>query len=111
MQAKVHRQVLRSAALAAITLGLAGCGGGEVEQAVDACAKAIADKLGSDRNYRIDRGDMAAKAKREGEDVVHIQSQIVFDAGLPREYTQMLDCKARFGAGSTPDVISLNFIW
>lgn len=90
---------------------LAGCGGGETGQAVKACADAVAEKLGADRSYRLDQDSMAAQAQRQ-DDVVHIRSPIVFDPGLTGEYTQTLDCKARFGEnGGTPDVISLNFIW
>jgi hypothetical protein len=97
--------------LCSSTLLLAACGGGQTDLAVEACADAIEEKFG-DRNFRIDRGDMAAKAKAEGEDIVHVQSSVVFDAGLPREYTQTFDCRARFAAGNDkPDVISLSFNW
>jgi hypothetical protein len=55
---------------------------------------------------------MTAKAKAEGEDVIHVQSEITFDPGLPRELKQVFDCKARFVAGKEmPDVISLTFTW
>jgi len=103
---------MRHLAWAALAAMLAGCGGGETDQAVQACVAAVAEKLGSDRNYRLDQADMAAKAEAQDDHVVHIRSPIVFDPGLPREYTQTLDCRARFGEdGGPPDVISLNFIW
>ena len=90
---------------------LAGCGPGETEQAVEACADAVAEKLGDERNYRLDRKAMAAAAEAT-DDVVHVKAPIVFDPDLPREYTQTVDCKARFAEGAdAPDVISLNFIW
>lgn len=91
---------------------LAGCGGGEVDQAVQACVAAVSDKLGADRNYQLDQAAMAEGADRQDDGVIHLRAPIVFDAGLPREYTQTVDCKARFtDASATPDIISLNFIW
>ena len=104
------QQIVRAAAVSAIAVLLSACGGSDTDRAVDVCAQAVEEKLGKDRNYRIDRGDMAAKAKAEEGDVVHVQSAVVFDPGLPREYTQTMDCRARL-SGETPTVISLTFTW
>lgn len=94
-----------------LLLLLVACGGSREDLAVTACEQAIAEKL-SDKNFRIDAAAMRQSAKPDGEDVIHIKSGIVFDPGLPREYAQTFDCKARFTAGkSTPDVISLSFTW
>ena len=106
----MQRPFVRVAAVSAIAVLLSACGGGDTDQAVEACAKAIQDKLGAERNYRIDRDDMAAKAVAEDGDIVHVQSSVVFDPGLPREYTQTMDCRARL-SDDTPTVISLTFTW
>lgn len=94
-------------AIAAAAL-LAACGGSESD-AVAACKAEIAGKV-EGRNYTLDEADMAAKATREGEDIVRIQSGITFDAGMPKEEKQTFDCRVRISdAGAT--VISLQFIW
>jgi len=103
--------ILLCSTVACSAVLLAACGGSQTELAVQACAGAVEEKLDG-RNFRIDRDDMAATAKQEGEDVIHVRSGIVFDPGLPREYKQTFDCKARIAPGSdTPDVISLAFNW
>lgn len=89
-------------------LGLTACSGPN-SAAVDACEKAIADKI-TDKTWQVDRGDMEAKAAKEGEDEIRIQSGITFDPGLPREVKQTFDCRVRVNAdGAT--VLSLSFIW
>ena len=90
---------------------LSACGGGREGLAVDACERAIAARI-TDKPFQIDRSAMAAAATREGEDVIRIQSPIVFDPGLPREETQTVDCRVRFTADKRePDVIALSFVW
>ncbi len=102
---------MRSLILASLALMLAACGGGREGKAAQACEAAIKARM-TDRSVALDVGDMTAKAKPEGEDVIHIQSEITFDPGLPRELKQVFDCKARFVAGKDlPDVISLTFTW
>lgn len=86
---------------------LAGCGG-RAEEAATACEMAVAERLG-DELYGIDRVALAASAQEEADDVVRLQSGIVFKPGLPGEYKQQLDCKVRFG--EEPDVISLTFYY
>jgi hypothetical protein len=88
---------------------LTGCGGGREDQAVEACAAAVSERL-ADKTFKLDRADMAAKSKAEGSDVFAIQSVVVFDAGLPSESRQTFDCRARL-AGDRASVISLNFNW
>jgi hypothetical protein len=92
----------------AAALLLTGCGGGQ-NQAVEACSAELAIKL-TGKSYVIDKADMAAKAKPEADDVVNITSSVTFDAGLPGEYKQSFECKARSAGGST-SVISLTFNW
>ncbi len=102
---------MRYVILMLMMLGLAACSGSRESRAVAACEKAIAARI-TDKQYRIDPADMAAKATAEGDDIVRIQSKIVFDPGLPREETQNFDCRARFVPDkSEPDVISLSFVW
>lgn len=102
---------MRTLIPAALALLLVACGGGREGKAVQACEEAIKQRM-TDRAYALDTDDMRAKAKAEGEDVLHIQSEITFDPGLPRELKQTFDCKARFVAGKElPDVISLTFTW
>jgi hypothetical protein len=91
-------------------LALTGCSSRE-SRAVDACEKAIASRI-TDKQFRVDRSDMAANAAAEGDDIIRIKSTIVFDPGLPREETQNFDCRARFVAGrNDPDIIALSFVW
>lgn len=87
---------------------LAGCGSDE-SRAVQACKAEIANKVGA-KQWTVDDADMAAKAKREADDVIHIQSTITFDAGMPREVKQSIDCRVRM-SGEAPTVIALSFIW
>jgi hypothetical protein len=92
----------------ALCLVLVGCGGGREGQAIDACTKGIADKLGN-KTFKLDTADMHAKAQVDG-DTISISSSIVLDPGLPVETTQTFECKARFANGAA-SVLSLNFIW
>jgi hypothetical protein len=102
---------LRHAALAVVISMLVGCGGGREGLAVDACERAIASRI-TDKPFQIDRAAMAASASAEADEVIRIQSSIVFDPGLPREETQTFDCRVRFSADKRePDVISLSFVW
>ena len=87
---------------------LVGCGGPE-SKAIEACKVEIANKSG-DKNYALDEADMAAKATREADDVIRIQSTITFDPGMPREVKQTFDCRVRM-SGEAPTVIALSFIW
>ncbi|HEX6833957.1 MAG TPA: hypothetical protein VF132_10535 [Rudaea sp.] len=93
-----------------ILLSLAGCGGPSDNGAVDACAKAIADKLAG-KTYEVDRKDMAAHLKSETADTVFITSPATFDKGLASEYKQIFECRVRFENGKAPSVIWLQFNW
>jgi len=95
---------------AACVLLAAGCAPTRNDGAVDACSKAIADKLGG-KTYSLDRGDMTAHAKDESADVVGLSSTITFDKGLSTEYRQTFDCRVRFANGKVSDVIGLQFNW
>jgi hypothetical protein len=95
---------------AACLLLMTGCGANRNDSAVQACSKAIADKLGS-KTFSLDRGDMTAHAKGETADVVAIASTITFDKGLSTEYQQTFDCRVRFENGKPPDVIGMQFNW
>ena len=95
---------------AACLLLLAGCGSTRSGTAAEACAKAVADKLGG-KTFSLDRADLAAHARDESADVIALASTIVFDKGLSTEYQQTFDCRVRFGNGNAPDVIGLQFNW
>lgn len=88
---------------------LSGCGGGREDQAVEACSAELTTKLAG-KTFALDKADMRAKAKPDGEDAVMINSEVTFDAGLPAEYKQAFECKARI-SGNTASVISLTFSW
>jgi hypothetical protein len=88
---------------------LGGCGGGREDIAVEACAAELTTKL-TGKTFALDKTDMRAKSKSEGDDVVNITSEVTFDAGLPAEYKQGYECKARL-AGGKASVISLTFSW
>lgn len=88
---------------------LAGCSGGREDLAVEACAAELSTKLGG-KTYTLDKADMLAKSKPDGDDIVNISSQVTFDPGMPAEYSQGYECKARL-AGGKASVISLTFSW
>ena len=89
---------------------LAGCGNSRNNAAIDACSKAIADKI-SGKTFSLDRKDMGDHAKDESADVVSISSTIVFDKGLSTEYQQTFDCRVRYDKDKVSDVIYLQFNW
>ena len=95
---------------AACLLLVAGCGANRNDSAVQACSKAIADKLGS-KTFSLDQGGMTAHAKDESADIVALASTITFDKGLSTEYQQTFDCRVRFENGKPPDVIGMQFNW
>jgi hypothetical protein len=88
---------------------LSGCGGGREDLAVEACAAELTSKL-EGKTFALDKADMRAKAKADGDDALNITSSVTFDAGLPGEYKQSYECKARID-GSDASVISLTFSW
>lgn len=95
----------------ATTLLLAACGGSREQQAASACDAAVKDKVAG-RGYEMSVKELAANAKAEGADALHVSAPIVFDKGLSSEYKQILDCRVRFEAGkSAPTVIFLQFNW
>ena len=87
---------------------LAACGG-RAGQAASACEKAIAERV-SGQQYSLDTAALAASAKEEADNILLLQSGIVYQPGLPGEYKQTVDCKVRFGEGD-PSVISLTFVY
>lgn len=99
---------MKRVALCLLSLGmLAGCGG-RAEEAATVCEAAVSQRL-PDEQYSLDRTALAASAKDQPDNVVHLQSGIVFKPGLPGEYKQTVECKVRFG--DKPDVISLTFYY
>lgn len=93
----------------AAPLLLAGCGGSPTDQAIEACSAELGNKL-TGKTFALDKADMQAKAKSEADNVTNITSQVTFDAGLPGEYKQSFECKARIDGGKA-SVISLTFSW
>ena len=91
-------------------LCLCACGGGRNDQASVACSRAISDKLAG-KSFELNSADMSAHAKAEADNVVYIVSTAVFDKGLPTEYKQGFECRARFAGNKAPDVIFLQFNW
>lgn len=89
---------------------LGGCGNSRHDAAIDACSKAIADKI-TGKTFSLDRKDMGNHAKDESTDVVSISSTIVFDKGLSTEYQQTFDCRVRYDKNKVSDVIYLQFNW
>jgi len=89
---------------------LAGCGSSRNNAAIDACSKAIADKV-TGKSFTLERKDMGNHARDESADVVAIASTIVFDKGLSTEYQQTFDCRVRFDKDKVSDVIYLQFNW
>jgi hypothetical protein len=90
-------------------LMLSACGGGSESKAVEACQQAIAERM-SGRNHTLDLRDMRSKAQAEADSVYYIASSIVFDQGLPNEYSQTFECRARISNGQS-SVTFLQFQW
>lgn len=104
----MHSYGLLLAALCLLLL--AGCGNSRNDAAIEACSKAIADKV-TGKSFTLDRKDMGNHAKDESVDVVAIASTIVFDKGLSTEYQQTFDCRVRLDKDKVSDVIYLQFNW
>ena len=99
--------MIKHAAVLLLAGLLAGCGG-RIDKAASACEAAVAERVAGEQ-YSIDRAALTASAKEQDDDVLHLQSSIVFKPGLPGEYKQSLECKVRFG--DAPNVISLTFYY
>lgn len=99
---------MRKICLLAVLATLGGCSGGD-DAAVAACAEQVASRL-TGKSFVIDRSAMAANATQEDGGVINITSKVTFDAGLPGEYSQDFECKARNADGRV-DVISVTFNW
>lgn len=103
---------MRLTLLACLSLSLCACGGsGGNKAAVDACL-AEADTRLAGKSFNIDTELFAASAvPAEGaEGMLQLSTPIVFDRGLPSEFTQLFKCKVRTDAAGA-SVISLEFIW
>lgn len=94
------------------SLALSACGETRNDMAVAACRTAIMAKLGH-QDFRIDEPALAKAAKVDGseENTVLVEGSIVFEPGLPREYTQSLGCRVRFAEGAEPVVTQLTFTY
>ena len=104
---------LRLIPIAALALLLGGCGTSNEKRAVDACQKAIAAKLAG-KGFDLDQKDMLAKAKADGDNVIALNSTVVFDKGLPTESKQTFDCRVQFdpkNPKADPAVQALQFTW
>src|SRR5258706_11559099 len=107
----MRRQYMLMVAIAACAL--AGCGNSNEKRAVEACQKAVAQKLGS-KTFELDAKDMAAKAKAAGDNVIGLNSTVVFDKGLPSESKQAFECRVQFdpkNPAAEPAVQALHFTW
>lgn len=98
---RVHRLLVLLAAL------LSACGK-PTERVVDACVKAIEERIG-DRSHTLDRRDMRANVE-EHDGQYRVRSTVVFSPGLPNEYRQKFECRARLENGQIV-VTFLQFQW
>ena len=99
--------------IAVLALLLGGCGSSNEQRAVTACEKAIAAKLAG-KGFDLDQKDMLAKAKADGDNVIALNSVVVFDKGLPSESKQTFDCRVQFdpkNPKAEPAVQTLQFTW
>ena len=104
------RTILPSIACLSMIL-LTACAGGREDLATTACEREVKAKL-NEQNYRIDVNDLRASAEMEDDKIMRLTSSVTFDAGLPREYKQAVECRVRFVEGQKqPNVISINFTW
>jgi hypothetical protein len=92
-----------------LPLLLSACGGGAESRAVEACQQAIGERMAG-RNHSLDLRDMRRNATVEADSIYFIRSRIVFDQGLPNEYTQTFECRARVTNGQS-SVTFLQFQW
>ncbi len=91
---------------------LTGCGVSKNTAAVDACDKVIIEKL-SGKTFTYSKTDMLASAKTDGEGILSMRSEVIFDQGLPAESKQLVDCRVQFDPAnkSPPSVIQVQFTW
>lgn len=104
---------LIATALLGATLLLSGCGKGMENRAVSACERAISEKL-TGKTFVLDKKDMLAKAKHDGDDIIQVSTFVVFDQGLASESKQGVDCRVEFNPkdrSAEPTVVGLTFTW
>jgi len=107
------RFIPRFIPIAVLALALGACGQSNEKRAVAACEKAIAAKLAG-KGFDLDQKDMLAKAKADGDNVIALNSSVVFDKGLPSESKQTFDCRVQFdpkNPNAEPAVQALQFTW
>lgn len=93
-----------------IGLVLAGCGGARNDKAAAACNTEIGKRMNG-RSFSIDLNDLAAHAKQESADTLLLTSTVVLDKGLPSEDKQTYECRVRFDASGSANVLYLQFNW
>lgn len=94
------------------SLALSGCQGSQVAQAVNACEADINTRL-SGKTFALAKSELQQSAKNEGADIVAMNATVTFDAGLPTESKQIVDCKVQFDlkGKAPPSVIHVQFTW
>lgn len=100
-------------ALLLLALALSACGGGS-NAAVEACRKAVEEKLAG-KNFEISVADMAANVHGTDQaNISEVTSTVVFDPRLHGEKRQQFTCRVQFdpnNAAAEPAVIGLVFVW
>lgn len=82
---------MRRAVLAVLLGGLAGCGGGEVGEAVELCRKAVNARL-TDQAAEFDTSAMQKAATIADDGTITIREHIRFRTGTSDEGTQPFSC-------------------
>ena len=98
---------------AAVALLLTACGASPDKRAVDACQKAIAEKM-TGKSYEIDPKDMLVKLQKQDNNTVSITSMLFLDKGLPAETKQSFECRVQFDPANPkaePSIVGLTFTW
>lgn len=98
---RIHRLLVLLAALPAACARPTG-------KIVEACTKAIEERLAG-RSHVLDRGDMRANIE-EHDGQYRIRSTVILSPGLPNEYRQQFECRARLEDGQGV-VTFLQFEW
>lgn len=99
----------RSILTVLLASSLGACGGDE-RAVADACTAEMGTRLAG-KAYEFDAGKLQASAKAgSAAGTFELSVPVTFNRGLPSEFTQTMNCRARIDNGAA-SVIAMEFIW